>query len=356
LPHNTPNFFNEILKVYNSNHPFVAFRKPNDALVTAFVQKSKELHYLNSFNEQGFVFAPYNNKERKILFPLKECEILTSEISNSNDLEIEVSQSDFVVSSAKNSKEKHIKLVENGINFIINEPIKKVVLSRKEIIECTNFNAINSLKKMLNNYKNAFVYLWYHPKVGLWMGATPEKLITLRQGKFKTMALAGTQLYKDSMNVIWQEKEKKEQQYVTDYILDTIKESLVNVEISDAYTVRAGNLLHIRTDISGDLITSNSFELLVNTLHPTPAVCGLPKKKTIKFIEENEGYNRAFYAGYLGELNMDGNTNLYVNLRCMQLQGSKASLYIGGGITADSNSEKEWEETVYKSEVMKKVL
>ena len=356
MQQNISTFFNDILEFYNLNHPLVVFRKPNENVLTAYIQKSEELHYLNSFKEKGFVFAPFDINEKKILFPLDECKILTSEISNSKELEIAKSQSGFVVSSVKNSKQNHIQLVQKGIDFIKNKSVKKVVLSREENLKCTNFNAISTLKRMLNLYKNAFVYLWYHPKVGLWMGATPERLITISQGKFKTMALAGTQLYKNSINVRWLEKEKQEQQYVTDFILDTINKSLVNVEVSDAYSVRAGNLLHIRTDISGDLKTVNSLELLVNTLHPTPAVCGLPKEGAIEFIKENEGYNRAFYAGYLGELNTNGSTNLFVNLRCMQLQGATATLYIGGGITEDSNSVREWEETVSKSEVMKKVL
>lgn len=349
-------FFNEISGFYDSNLPFVVFRKPNDIVITSYVQNSKELYYLNSFEEQGFVFAPFNRSEKSIIFPTDKCKMLTSKILDQNDLEIGSNNPNFKVTSNEKSKENHIKLVQKGIDFIKEGNVKKVVLSRKETLECNNFDMINTLKKMLNSYKNAFVYLWYHPTIGLWMGATPERLINVSNHKFKTMALAGTQLYKKLANVVWKVKEQQEQQFVTDFIIENIKESICNIKLSVPYTVKAGNLVHIRTDISGDLKSSNLLGNLIVALHPTPAVCGLPKDKAIDFILENENYNRAYYSGYLGALNIDNSTNLFVNLRCMQLCNSMASIYIGGGITINSIAENEWKETVSKAEVMKRVL
>jgi isochorismate synthase len=349
-------FFNEISAVYDSNLPFVVFRKPNEVSIKAYIQNNKELYHLSSFNEQGFVFAPFNKNEKIVVFPVDKCKVLTSKTADKYTIEIKESKLNFKAVSNEKTKEDYVQLVQKGIHFIKNKNAKKVVLSRKESIECDNLDVINTLKKILNNYKNAFVYLWFHPSIGLWMGATPERLINVSKSIFKTMALAGTQLYVNSKDVVWNEKEKKEQQFVTDFILENIKETIDNIRISDAYTVKAGNLLHIRTDISGNLKTPNLLGILIDTLHPTPAVLGLPKNMATKFILDNEGYKRAYYSGYLGELNIDKSTNLFVNLRCMQLNKNTASIYIGGGITIDSNSIKEWEETVSKSEVMKNVL
>jgi len=356
LQKETTDYFNKLSEFYSSKRPFVIFRKPNETLVTTYVQNNDKVHFLNSFGEQGFIFSPFNKSEKKILFPIDKCSVLTSKISKNKDLEIAKSISNYNVISNEKEQGNHIKLVQKGIDFLKNETVKKVVLSRKENIDCINFDAINTLKKILNNYKNAFVYLWYHPSIGLWMGATPERLINVTQSKFKTMALAGTQLYKNSINVVWKEKEQQEQQFVTDYILDTIKDSIENIKLSETYTVRAGNLLHLRTDISGDLKYPEILGNLIASLHPTPAVCGLPKDKATKFILENENYNRAYYSGYLGELNINSSTNLFVNLRCMEVTNNIASIYIGGGITIDSNPKSEWDETVSKAEVMKKVL
>lgn len=349
--------FIEIESIIKSKMPFVVYRKPNENKVTLIVQKTKELIELDDFDKSGFVFSPFDKKESKILFPLNESELYSLD---DRDLDMEDTASDSFetkpISNLEEAKKKHIKLVEKSIDFIDSKKADKIVVSRKESLESNNFNVLNSYKKMLQNYKNAMVYLWFHPKVGCWMGASPERLIHVNNGMFKTMALAGTQTIVESDDVIWKPKEKQEQQFVTDYILETIKNTIQNVEVSMPYTIKAGNLLHIRTDVIGSLKDENSLEELISSLHPTPAVCGLPKKVATTFIDENEGYNREFYAGYLGELNMSNETNLFVNLRCMQVFEYRISIYIGGGITKDSNADKEWEETVFKAEVMKKIL
>ncbi|HEY9220230.1 MAG TPA: isochorismate synthase [Lutibacter sp.] len=354
------NFFIELERVYQSKSPFVVYRKPNENLVTAFVQRTQALHELISYKEAGFVFAPFSASEKKIFFPFDECDSFSIEITD-NDLlennEIQAEKPKFETVEASNTlKENHIALVQSAIDFIKNNKAQKIVLSRKETLKIDQLNVVNIFKKMLKEYKNAFVYLWYHPEIGLWMGATPEKLLTSFEGNFKTMALAGTQKYNGTVNVVWQNKEIQEQQYVTDFMAENLKESVESLDITAPFTVQAGNLVHIRTDISGKLKSADSLENLINILHPTPAVCGLPKAVAAAFILENEGYDRAYYSGFLGELNSNGRTNLFVNLRCMQLENRLVSIYVGGGITADSIPENEWEETVSKAEVMKKVL
>ena len=131
--------------------------------------------------------------------------------------------------------------------------------------------------------------------------------------------------------------------------------------VSEPYSIKAGSIWHIKTDISGVLNEDSNLEEVVNTLHPTPAVCGLPKKKAKAFIIENENYERTFYTGFLGELNSSFaynavSSDLYVNLRSMQIKENTANLYIGCGITKESIPENEWEESVNKSMTMKRVL
>jgi isochorismate synthase len=95
---------------------------------------------------------------------------------------------------------------------------------------------------------------------------------------------------------------------------------------------------------------------LVTALHPTHAVCGLPKNTAQQFILENESYLRTNYSGFLGELNMHNSSQLFVNLRCMQIINNCAEIFVGGGITNESVPEKEFEETVSKSQIMKNIL
>jgi isochorismate synthase len=277
-----------------------------------------------------------------------------------------------------NAKELHIKLVQKTIDEIANNSLTKVVVSREEKLELSNVNPLDIYKRLLAKHSSAFVYCFFHPKVGLWLGATPETLLKTEGNRFYTTSLAGTQEYKSSLDVVWKEKEKNEQQLVTKFIENNLKIIVDNLKISETETVKAGNVLHLKTHISGLLKINNlDFKNLLDVLHPTPAVCGLPKDAAKQFILNNENYKRAFYTGFLGEINfiekksrnhnkhnVENNiyatvkkiTNLYVNLRCMQLFQNMAILYVGGGITKDSNPEAEWEETINKTQTMKSVL
>lgn len=200
------------------------------------------------------------------------------------------------------------------------------------------------------------------------MGATPEQLLKVKDFDIETVALAGTKVNKGKEATVWKSKEQEEQQFVTQFILENIKSFVSEEVVSSPYTVEAGNLLHIKTDISAKLNEKSDLGEVLKVLHPTPAVCGYPKLIAKNFILENEGYDREYYAGFLGELNMNfaigksEYSDLYVNLRCMKIDIAsnlamvKANLYIGCGITKDSNPEKEFLETVNKSMTMKKIL
>ncbi|UMB54839.1 isochorismate synthase [Lutibacter sp. A64] len=352
---NNTAFFKKIEDVYHLNMPFVVYRKPNETKIYGVCQQTSELHILKSFKACGFVFSPFDKNKSKIIFPFNVCNRISSIIEN--DFQVSKSDLKFKVEIDETIKNNYISTVQNAIDFINNDEAKKIVLSRKETITCQKVEVFNVLKKMLNSYKNAFVYLWFHPKVGLWMGATPERLISIdAQLNLKTMALAGTQKFAGTLQVKWKEKELFEQQYVTDYILENIGDKISEIQKKGPYTAKAGSLIHLRTDIYAKLKSLNLLQKLIDSLHPTPAICGIPKKVATDFILKNENYDRAFYSGYLGELNSDNTTNLYVNLRCMRLAKNNATLYIGGGIIDKSNAEKEWEETVAKAEIMKQVL
>ena len=345
----TNSFFDKITEALNAELPFVAYRHPETNTVKGIFQKSTDLYRTKNYVESGFLFAPFDDVNSAVLFPLAESAMYTTilfdiDVKNTcEQLELE----------AINAERRHIDLVQKGIDFLKTAGVEKVVLSRKEIIDRSSFNVVEIFKKLLLNYTNAMVYVWFHPKVGLWMGASPETLLKVQDNLFKTMALAGTQSYQGSLDVVWQQKEIQEQQFVTDYIVEKLDK---DVTVSDVKTIKAGSLLHLCTTISGKLSREFTLFKLINLLHPTPAVCGLPKDEAKRFILENEGYDREFYTGFFGELNIDNSSNLFVNLRCMQVLSKQLALYIGGGITSGSIPQKEWEETVAKSKVILKVL
>jgi isochorismate synthase len=118
------------------------------------------------------------------------------------------------------------------------------------------------------------------------------------------------------------------------------------IERKGPETVRAGNVMHLQTKYAFKMSAgAGPMKDLIMQLHPTPAVCGLPKEKALRGILSTEKHNREYYAGFCGPLNHGGTTDLFVNLRCMKIFPDKLALYTGGGLTADSDPEKEWEET-----------
>jgi len=342
-----------ILKSKQEELPFVVYRKPNSDILSGFFQQNNSLFFTENYTESGFVFAPFNDENKAVLIPENQSKFLQEKSSIDNEFTYKEN-----FEAATSFKANHLKSVENALYNINKNALKKVVISRKETVQLSDFKLIEVYQKLLLKYPNAFVYIWFHSKVGLWLGATPETLFSLTGNVFKTMSLAGTQVYNGTKNVLWKNKEIEEQLLVTEFIESQLSSMVTNLKINKTETVKAGNLLHLKTEVSGKLHNEKGrLNNFIKALHPTPAVCGLPRQKAKDFILENENYKRTFYTGFLGELNLRNNkSSLFVNLRCMEIEKNFAHIYVGGGITKDSNPLKEWEETVSKSKVMKSVL
>jgi isochorismate synthase len=215
---------------------------------------------------------------------------------------------------------------------------------------------VQQFMRLCARYPHAFVSLVYTPKAGIWMGASPETLINVDEhGIFRTVSLAGTQKLSDQTPVsqaVWRQKEIEEQALVSRYIVNCFKKiRLREYEEVGPRTVAAGNLMHLQTDFTVNTQEVNFPQLgtvMLQLLHPTSAVCGMPKEPALQFLQDHEKHSRAFYSGFLGPVNVASKTHIFVNLRCMQLQANKAVLYAGAGITADSDPQKEWAETELK--------
>ncbi len=349
--------------------PFVVYRKPKTAIIKSVFQNDAGLNYLTDFEETGFVFAPFDNEKPSILLRIDE-QFETTD--RSMQAKTDSLGAQLMVDDAQ--KNEHSKLVQKAIATIENSELKKVVLSRRLTTSCKK-SPTALFQSLLETYPNAFCYWWYHPKVGTWLGATPEILWKSENKQFATMSLAGTRIFVEDQEPIWEVKELNEQAVVTDFIKKALNQKIAGLQIQEMENVRAGNLWHLRTKLSGRITAG--LDSIIDALHPTPAVCGTPKGFAKEFILSNEGYHREFYTGYLGELNFKQvsarNTNrknqensayktvksateLFVNLRCMQLKEERAFVYIGGGITEGSDPLKEWEETVAKSKTILQVL
>lgn len=348
--------FDTIEKHYSKKLPFVVYKKPNSANLLGFFQNDDRLDLIENFKETGFVFCSFTG-DKNIIFKLENTAIVKEKLDIFDGLK-SLEKPNFF---DKSNKERHIKLIKKGIKAIENRDFDKVVLSRKEEIENVDFNFIQSFKKLLHGNQSSFSYIWFHPKVGFWMGAFSEQLLKISGLDFSTMSLAGTQKYESSIKADWQFKEIEEQQIVTDFIAESLKNDIESIEIEKPQTIKSGNILHLKSDIFARLKPNYDLQHLIEKLHPTPAVCGFPRQNSKSFILENENYNREFYAGFIGELNMMSTkniktTDLFVNLRCMKIDQNQVYVYVGGGITKDSVPELEWQETVGKSLAIKSIL
>lgn len=374
-------FFSLLESHHNRVLPWVAYRRPNQTSVKALLQHNDTLNYTSAFTESGFVFAPFDSKQGDaIIIPLSSSDsIIYDDNSSKSKNDTSKSSSEIQVFSTDVGRKEHIDLIVKAKDSITKGEIKKVVLSRKQKAAYNpNISPLKIFQKLLNEYPTAFVYCWYHPKVGLWLGATPETLMSINRGMIKTMSLAGTQKYLGTLDVAWGLKEQEEQQLVTDSIIKSLSPLTENLLIKPTHSYKAGNLLHLKTSIEGKIdLEKTSLLEIIEALHPTPAVCGLPKKEAKQFILKSENYKRTYYTGYLGELNIPvekrrpsnsrnvenlayrsvgKQSHLYVNLRCMEIVAQGAQLYVGGGITGASIPEAEWEETINKLQTMAKVL
>lgn len=331
---------------FQNQLPFVVYAKPNETVLHGVFQNDTTLNLFE--NQKGFVFASFYN-ETNVVFPLSNSEVFQEEIN----LEIEENSIQMENNSDENTRISFENLVQKGVSEIEKGTFEKVVLSRK-IEVSQSVDVIKSYHNLLKKYPTAFRYLWFHPNVGLWMGATPEQLAKIESNTFETVALAGTQVF--SEDISWQEKEIVEQQLVTDYIKSRTENLVESLQISESYTQKAGNLVHLKSDISGKLKQNVSELDIVNALHPTSAVCGMPLQEARNFLLENEKYNRKYYAGFLGEFQMQEQTNLFVNLRCCEIENNKATIYVGCGITKDSQADKEFIETENKAKTILSIL
>lgn len=344
--------FYRISEHFQKKLPFVIYRKPNENKVIGVLQSKDDLVFTEDFSKKGFVFAPFQLEEKALIFPFDSAEFLEE---NYVPESFENTSDNFLIENQEEVSQQHIKLVSQAVSAIKRGDYQKIVLSRREKITLS-IGFIKIYKRLLDLFPTAMVYCWYHPKVGMWAGATPEKLVSIKDNQLMTMSLAGTQAFQEGTTPEWGNKEKEEQQLVTDFITETLRPFVENLEISEPKSVRAGNVVHLRTDICGKLSDKAEFNQIIRALHPTPAVCGLPKEAALEYILKNENYPRKFYTGFLGILDANNATELFVNLRCMELLSDGVFLYTGGGITADSIPESEWNETVIKSHAMKRVL
>mgnify|MGYP001571319218 FL=1 len=292
-------------------------------------------------------FFPFTNG-KTIHLQAENLEVCTSEELKSSFFEVE----NFPEINAELNipqHEEYLQKLEKAIEIIKQNNLPKLVISRPIAKEISSINLEETYQLLCKKYPNTLCYLLISDEE-IWMGATPEILgkFNKKTNEFFTMSLAGTLPVDEE----WSEKEIEEQKPVTNYISEILKKyvTLSEVEESETYNHISGNIKHLRTDFTAK-IEDNRLEELIEELHPTPAICGIPKEFCKEKIIEIEQYNREFYAGYI-KIETEEEIYYFVNLRCAKIYKNQVIAFAGGGITALSSPEKEWRETELKSQAI----
>ncbi len=313
---------------------FVKYRLPGNAIVHV----SGQFHPWNG-QEQGFLVTDFLMNYPLILIPDDRNE--NDEPIFSVDLPHQTSQEEYIHQSNRIHQE-----ISSGA-------CDKVVLSRTKTVHYNTYFLFSDFERLCEMYPSAFVYLVSSSKYGTWIGATPELLLHNFGDHYQTVALAATKKKDDSSD--WTNKEYFEQGVVNEFIVQRLRElGCEEVHSNNLHDYVAGPLKHLRNEIAFDA-KSISLVKLVQSLHPTPAVSGLPQDKAIAVIEKLERHDRALYAGVIGVVN-EQSSHLFVNLRSAQVFKNAVCLYVGGGHTEASDPNSEWEETENKAKTLLNIL
>ncbi len=369
-----------------SQRPFAIYRLPFANECTLVMQRSAEVETFASIadleGKRGFVMIPFTKSEswRTVLIRpdeirtfafadeaaeewkiLDEIGLFSSDGRTGNSIAVRKSDNDALT----DSKDIYNNAFDKFLCSLKGRQFEKLVLSRFKDVEFEG-NVFDLFRKACAQYPRMMVYLFSAPECGTWLGCTPEILISGSKSHYRTVALAGTMPLDSGEE--WSAKNRLEQKIVANYVRNIITPCSSVVEEEGPYTSRAGELVHLKTHFHFSPLPDVSVATLVEQLHPTPAVCGMPKTEAYRFIMENEGYERGYYAGVVGVFDPAGKTDLYVNLRCTNILvssqsestnrhvSSVARLYAGGGILPASNVDMEWDETEEKMKTVGALL
>ncbi len=343
---------------------FAAYTLPNQNQFTMMIQKAAYPQKINSTDNlsklTGFLLAPFDTTTSSKL--LIQNDFFLSEGQTNLEASLFIQKTIHQTKDSNElpfatSHETYKNQFETIKDLFKKNKARKIVLSRIISTYKKNEVSFSEIFKSINQaYLTSFNYLLFTPNSGIWMGATPEKILRIDGDSASTVALAGTQARKASSDhkYEWGDKEKDEQKIVVDFIEAGIKKyTRDDILKKHTKTILAAKAAHLQTTFKFNASNiRDNLNNFLDDLHPTPAVCGFPKSAVLKYIRETEHHDREYYAGFLGPINILNKTDLFVNLRCLKARGNSLSLFVGGGLTMDSEAQSEWDETSLKAQTL----
>lgn len=359
-----------IQRLLDSGRSFALYRLPERKQIELVLQEEEQPTDRDESPTDGFIFAPFNetNKRPTILIrpdktasSWEDITLISSELNAKDEQHgrknrglTKLDNAHAHTESATESED--YKQAFGQLHTKIREGrFEKLVLSYNQTNTAEHLlgHETEVFVRALDAYPDAMVYLVFTPKCGRWMGCTPELLLKRTGNEWHTIALAGTT---ESSDTEWDTKNIHEQDVVVHYITQTLQNLGAKVEHQPCETMHIGKLAHRRTQFTFSFDTEQETMQVIRALHPTPAVCGLPKEQAKSYLLRCERTNRNYFSGYLGRIHANGDAQIFVNLRCAQITDEATFYHAGGGLTAASRFEDEAREIELKMETLKTLL
>jgi menaquinone-specific isochorismate synthase len=282
-------------------------------------------------------------------------------LANSNETKLAQ-----LIKQDSNNTEWFKLAVSSALKSIQTNQFSKVVLANAiDVLSPQPFNLINSLKNLRKRHPDCYIFSTSNGKGQNFIGASPERLISIHNKQLVTDALAGSAPRGKTRGedaafahqLLLSPKERREHQFVLDFITKRLAQlELVPQLLPTPQLLQLSNIQHLWTPIQA-LVPTDVHPLdIVAKLHPTPAVAGVPTDVVLRHILHYEHFDRGLYAAPLGWVDYQGNSEFIVGIRSALIEGSKARLYAGAGIVAGSAPEKELVEIQLKLQALLRAL
>ncbi len=256
--------------------------------------------------------------------------------------------------------------VSKALGLIAAGEFQKIVLARALDLNADQaFHPLEILNTLRERYEDCYAFSIANGKGQSFIGASPERLVSVSNGKVNVDVLAGTaprgktasEDARLGAGLLDSEKDRREHQIVFESVSRRLQDLGLTVEGGCYPSLKKlQNVQHLFVDVEADLVEGIHLLDLVAALHPTPAVGGTPREAAVPRIKEHESFDRGLYAGPIGWLNADGDGEFLVGIRSALVDGEKARLYAGVGVVEGSVPEREHLETNLKFQALKENL
>jgi menaquinone-specific isochorismate synthase len=251
-------------------------------------------------------------------------------------------------------QERYQPALEQGLALVNDGALHKLVLAVRQSIELTTpLSPLPLLERLRHQQTGSCRFLWQRGLNDAFFGASPERLLSLRSGRLRSDALAGTAGRGEGGDTLMQSgKDRHEHELVVKAISESLREEGLQPQSPRRPQLsRHGHLIHLHTPISADAAGHQALALAA-ALHPTPAVAGLPRREAMHWLQTLEPFERGGYAAPIGWIDKAGDAELRVAIRCGHLRGNQLDLTAGAGLVRGSIAERELQEVSQKLAVL----